>query len=81
MQRAMLQTVKPFDVLTTQQGARVGQTPKDVLWQRGTAKLYRYRATTPAVQPVSLLMVHSLISKPYILDLIPGTSFVEYLVE
>ncbi len=80
MQRAMLQTMKTFDVLTTQQGARVGQTPKDVLWQRGTAKLYRYRATTPTVHPVPLLMVHSLISKPYILDLIPGNSFVEYLV-
>ncbi len=80
MQRAMLQTAKTFDILTSQQGAKVGLTPKDVIWQRGTAKLYRYRATTETVHPVPLLMVHSLISKPYILDLIPGNSFIEYLV-
>ena len=80
MQRALLQTAKTFDVLNSRQSARVGQTPKDVIWKRGTAELYRYRATTPTVYPVPLLMVHSLISKPYILDLIPGNSFIEYLV-
>ena len=80
IQRAFLQSMKTMDVLMARDEARVGQTPKDVIWQRGTAKLYRYRATTPSVYPVPLLMVHSLISKPYILDLIKGNSFIEYLV-
>ena len=80
MQRALLQTAKTFDVVNSRQSARVGQTPKDVIWHCGTAKLYRYCSTTPTVYPVPLLMVHSLISKPYILDLIPGNSFIEYLV-
>jgi polyhydroxyalkanoate synthase subunit PhaC len=80
VQRAFLQSQKTLEVLTARDGARVGLTPKDVIWQRGTAKLYHYRPTTPTVQPVPLLMVHSLISKPYILDLIPGNSFIEYLV-
>src|SRR5579884_4219188 len=80
LQRAALQTLKTWEVLTSTEDARVGETPKDVIWGKGTAQLYRYRATTPTVAPVPLLMVHSLISKPYILDLIPGNSFVEYLV-
>jgi len=80
MQRAMLQTARAFDVLRDQKPANVGKTPKDVIWKQGTAQLYRYRRTTETVHPVPLLMVHSLISKPYILDLIPGNSFIEYLV-
>ena len=80
VQRAFLQTMRTMDVLTSRDEARVGQAPKDVIWQQGTAKLYRYRSTTPTVYPVPLLMVHSLVSKPYILDLIPGNSFIEYLV-
>src|SRR3954469_21842396 len=80
LERAALQSFKTWEVLTSQDAARVGQTPKEVIWQQGTAQLYRYRATTPTVQPVPLLMVHSLVSKPYILDLIPGNSFIEYLV-
>lgn len=60
--------------------ASVGQTPKDVVWRRNKAKLYRYRGRTETVNPTPLLLVHSLVSKSYILDLIPGNSFVEYLV-
>jgi polyhydroxyalkanoate synthase len=80
MQRAMLQTARTFDVLRDQKPANVGKTPKDVIWKQGTAQLYHYRRTTETVHPVPLLIVHSLVSKPYILDLIPGNSFIEYLV-
>src|SRR5579885_2541160 len=79
-QRALLQTARTFDVLASREPAHVGRTPKDVIWQQGTAQLYHYRRTTETVSPVPLLMVHSLISKPYILDLIPGNSFIAYLV-
>ncbi len=80
LQRAMLQSMRTLEVLSARDEANVGKTPKDVLWKRGTAQLYRYRRTTADVYPVPLLMVHSLVSKPYILDLIPGNSFIEYLV-
>src|SRR5579871_3940918 len=80
LQRAMLQSIRTFEVLTARDEANVGNTPKDVVWRRGTAQLYHYRRTTETVHPVPLLMVHSLISKPYILDLIPGNSFIEYLI-
>src|SRR5690348_12444800 len=69
MQRAMLQTSRTFDVLRDQKPANVGKTPKDVIWKQGTAQLYRYRRTAENVHPIPLLMVHSLVSKPYILDL------------
>lgn len=58
----------------------VGLTPKDTIHARGTMKLYHYRATTDEIYRVPVLMVMSLITKPYILDLTPGQSLVEYLV-
>jgi len=57
---------------------RLGVTPKDVIWQRDKAQLWRYRSTAVDVsQP--LLIVTSLISRSYILDLLPGSSSVEFL--
>lgn len=66
-----------FDTST----ATVGQTPKRAVWRRNKARLYRYRARSTSQHPVPLLLVHSLISRSYILDLIPGNSFIEYLLE
>ena len=61
--------------------AAVGQTPKRVVWSRGPATLARYQARTDVQQPLPLLLVHSLVSRPYILDLVPGNSFVAYLLD
>jgi len=64
-------------------GARVatGQTPKEVIWTKNKATLYRYAPQGEIRFPVPLLLVYALIDRPFILDLIPGNSFVEYLVE
>ncbi len=59
----------------------VGVTPKDVILKRGTMRLYHYRPRTEEVYRVPLLLVMSLVSKPYILDLAPGQSLVEYLLD
>jgi polyhydroxyalkanoate synthase len=61
----------------------VGTTPKEVIWQLNKAKLYRYLPTRPLDErfPVPLLLVYALINKPFIFDLAPGRSFVEYLVD
>jgi polyhydroxyalkanoate synthase len=69
------------DALIDTTTAPVGQTPKSVVWKRGSMKLYRYRARTATQHPVPLLIVHSLVSRSYILDLIPGNSFIEYLLD
>ncbi len=60
----------------------VGLTPKELVWQLNKAKLYRYQPVKPAEEryPVPLLLVYALINKPYIFDLRPGRSFVEFMV-
>jgi polyhydroxyalkanoate synthase subunit PhaC len=57
----------------------VAQTPRDLVWQRETARLWRYRSDDRSI-PVPLLIVHSLVSKSYILDLQPENSMIRYLV-
>ena len=63
--------------------ANVGQTPKQVIWTFNKAKLYRYIPVVPAEQrhKVPLFLVFALMNKPYILDLRPGNSFIEYMVK
>jgi polyhydroxyalkanoate synthase subunit PhaC len=59
---------------------KVGATPKDVVWRRGKAQLWRYRSPGVRYSP-PVVIVHSLVSRSYILDLRPGSSTVEYLVK
>jgi len=67
-------------VLSTK--APIAQTPKDVVWSLNKAKLYRYVPQVPAERryPVPLLLVFAIMNRPYILDLRPGHSFVEFMV-
>jgi polyhydroxyalkanoate synthase len=58
----------------------VGLTPKDVVWQRGRCQLWHYRSDHVRYSP-PLLIVFSLISRSYILDLTPGNSFIEQLLD
>ena len=58
----------------------VGPTPKDVVHSRGTMKLYHYRPLSAEVYRVPVLIVMSLVSRSYILDLAKGQSFIEYLL-
>ena len=58
----------------------VGLTPKDVVWQRGRCQLWHYRSDKVRYSP-PLLVVFSLVSRSYILDLTPGNSFIEQLLD
>ncbi len=60
--------------------AQTGQTPKEVIWAKNKAKLYRYEPTVEKRYPVPILLIYALINRPYVLDLMPGNSLVEYLV-
>lgn len=64
------------------EGARVntGQTPKEVIWTKNKAKLYHYIPVVEKVAPVPILLIYALINRPYVLDLMPGNSLVEFLV-
>jgi polyhydroxyalkanoate synthase len=57
----------------------VGRTPKDVVWTRHKAQLWRYRGEHVRWRP-PVVIVHSLISRSYVLDLYPGNSMVEFFL-
>jgi polyhydroxyalkanoate synthase subunit PhaC len=59
---------------------QVGQTPGKVIWAKGRARLHRYEPEKDKKHPVPVLLVYALILRPYILDLVPGNSLIEYLV-
>src|SRR3974390_3133988 len=67
-------------VMTTK--ALIAQTPKELVWTLNKTKLYRYIPVVPKEKrhPVPFLLVFALMNRPYILDLRPGHSFVEYMV-
>lgn len=59
---------------------QVGATPSDVIWTREKAKLVRYRSgRRTRLRP--LVLIPSIISRAYILDLRPGQSVVERLLD
>lgn len=64
------------------EGARIetGQTPKEIVWTKNKARLYRYGPALEKRYRVPILMVYALINRPYVLDLLPGNSLIEYLV-
>ena len=70
-----------LDILLGRYDLEVGITPKDTLYSQGTMRLYRFHPQADEVYRVPVVFVMSLISKPYILDLAPGQSFVEYLLK
>ena len=67
-------------VMTTK--AAIAQTPKQLVWTLNKAKLYRYVPVLPPEKrhPIPLLLIFALMNRPYILDLRPGHSFVEFMV-
>jgi polyhydroxyalkanoate synthase len=60
-------------------GPQPGATPKETVWRHGRAQLWRYRNDDVRFSP-PLVLVSSLVSRSYVLDLAPGNSFVERLV-
>jgi polyhydroxyalkanoate synthase len=60
----------------------IAQTPKQTVWTLNKAKLYRYTPVLPAERrhPIPLLLCMALMNRPYIIDLRPGHSFVEFMV-
>jgi len=80
VERTIQRAVRGIDVVLNRDEPAVGQTPKDIIYTRGTMQLYHYRPMAEEVYRVPVVLVMSLVSKAYILDLTPGLSFVEYLL-
>ncbi|MFB6350196.1 MAG: alpha/beta fold hydrolase, partial [Bradymonadaceae bacterium] len=63
-------------------GDEVDSTPSDVVHEENQWRLLRYRAGEGGREhKTPLVIVPSLINRHYVLDLLPGRSFVEYMVE
>lgn len=60
----------------------LGVTPREEVLRRGKARLYRYRPQRKRLYPVPFVIIPWVgISRTYILDLLPGNSFIEHLVK
>ena len=79
LERQILRTRNGLAYLAGANRPTMGQTPRDLVWKRDKARLWRYRSDDRRFGP-PVLIVHSLVSKSYILDLLPGTSMVGYLI-
>jgi polyhydroxyalkanoate synthase len=59
----------------------VGLTPRTLVYRRNKARLYHYPPQGGSPHPIPILFVPNVgISRPYIFDLAPGSSFIEYMV-
>jgi polyhydroxyalkanoate synthase len=80
IERSMRRVQNLSDLLLHPREPRTGQTPRQELHRRNKSRLYRYESAR--TQRTPLLFVPNLgISRPYIFDLMPGASFVEYMTE
>lgn len=73
-------------ILLEEIGVETGVTPREVVWSRGKAELYRYRRPDETAgedvggrRSTPILLTYGFVLKPYIFDLVPGNSLVEYL--
>ena len=66
-------------IVTEGAQADTGLTPKETIWTKNKAKLYHYQPGAEKKYATPILIVYALINRPYVLDLIPGNSLIEYL--
>lgn len=59
----------------------IGVTPKDLVHERGTLKLYHYRPIADEIYRVPILLVMATTNRGSIFDLAPGQSLVEFLLK
>ena len=80
VQRTMQRNIKGLE-LANAPAPPVGLTPKDVIYQRGTLRLYHYHPRADEVYRVPVLIVMATTNKAFLFDLAPGQSMVEYLLD
>ncbi len=80
LERQFLRTRNGLAYLAGANRPVMGQSPRDLIWKRDKARLWRYRSDDRRHRP-PVLIVHSLVSKSYVLDLLPNTSLVGCLLD
>ena len=74
-------TARWLEVLAYDHKPSTGVSAKEILWRKNKSKLYHYQPTSERIYRVPVLLIYALINKPYVMDLTPGSSLVEYLVK
>ena len=59
----------------------VGLSPKEILYSKGTLRLYHYEAQSDEVYRIPVLLVMATTNKAFIFDLAPGRSMIEYMLK
>jgi polyhydroxyalkanoate synthase subunit PhaC len=80
VQRAIQRSIKGVEYFSTS-GPTLGSTPKDMLHSRGTMNLWHYRPLAKEIYRVPVLIVMATTNRGYILDMVPGQSFIEFLLK
>jgi len=80
VQRAIQRSIKGVEYFQTS-GPALGSTAKDIIHSRGTLNLYHYRPLADEVYRVPVLIVMATTNRGYILDMVPGQSFIEFLLK
>ena len=80
VQRAIQRSIKGVEYIASS-GPSLGSTPKDILAVRGTMNLYHYRPIADEIYRVPILIVMATTNRGYILDMVPGQSFIEFLLK
>lgn len=76
-----LRAIDMVHAVLSARDAPVGVTPREQVWRKNKARLYRYVRSSPATHRTPVFLILPLINRAYILDLRPGNSFVEHLLE
>jgi polyhydroxyalkanoate synthase len=78
-ERAMQRSIKGLGYFSSPAPV-LGASAKDTLISRGTLRLYHYRPLSGEVYRVPVLLVMATTNRGYIFDMVPGQSFVEFLL-
>jgi polyhydroxyalkanoate synthase len=78
--KTIQRTVKGVQFLGSDKAA-VGLTAKDLIYDKGTLKLYHYHSMSDEVYRIPVMLVMATTNRGYLFDLLPGQSFVEFLLK
>ena len=79
MDKTLQRGMKGFQFIRSG-AAEVGLTPKELIFDGGTLKLYHYLPVNDEIYRIPVIIVMATTNKGFLFDLIPGQSMVEYLI-
>lgn len=72
---------KGIENLASIDEVKLAQTPKELVYEDGKRKLYRYQSRTDKVCPVPTLIVYAMVNRYTMLDLQPNRSMIRNLLD